>query len=62
MGKIEENYEENKTKNEKFRVSCIKCNGKTSHKVLQSLDYSCHEWIDETFSLDWFDDYQFQGS
>ena len=58
MGKVEESYEENKTKNKKFKVPCIKCNGKTSHKVIQSLDYSAQEWVDKESTVDWVDNYQ----
>lgn len=58
MGRVDESYEENETKNKKFKVPCIKCKGKTSHKVLQSLDYSAREWINKGFTIDWVDNYQ----
>jgi len=58
MGKIEEKYEENKTKEKKFKVPCIECNRKTKHKVLQSVDYSGCEWVAREFTIDWTDNYQ----
>ena len=58
MGRVEESYVENKTKNKEFKVPCTKCNGKTSHKVLQSLDYSGCEWLDTDITIDWVDNYQ----
>jgi hypothetical protein len=58
MGRSEEEYEENKTKNEEFKVPCIECNRKTKHKVLQSVDYSGCEWVNRECSIDWTDNYQ----
>jgi len=58
MNKVEEKFEENKTKNKKIKVPCIKCNGKTSHKIMQSLDYSGCEWIARDYTIDWIDNYQ----
>lgn len=58
MGRIEEKLEENKTQNRKFKVPCVKCNGKTKHKVLQSVDYYLTEWYSKENSIDSVDNYQ----
>lgn len=62
MGRIEEKYEANNTKNKEFKVLCIECNRKTKHKVMQSVDYSGCEWFtigdSREDSIDWTANYQ----
>ncbi len=47
----------NKTQREEFTIPCIKCTGKTDHKVLVSVDVRGEEDYGE-FELDWANDYQ----
>ena len=36
-----EKLDENTTKNEEFKALCVKCDGRTKHRVLQSIDKMC---------------------
>lgn len=58
MGRVEQKYVENKTKDKAFKVPCIECNRKTKHKVLQFVDYSGCEWIERDYTIDWIDNFQ----
>lgn len=51
------NVELNKSQNAELELPCIKCLGKTTHKVLVSVDVRGEE-TDGDWSLDWCDDYQ----
>jgi hypothetical protein len=57
MAKTTEKEELNKSQNQEFQLPCIQCVGKTSHKVLVSVDKS-GEWINEYESIQWSDIYQ----
>lgn len=58
MGRIEEKLKENNTKDKEYKIPCVKCNGKTKHKVLQSADYYLTEWFSKEDSVDSIDNYQ----
>lgn len=47
----------NKSQNEEMKLPCVKCTGKTNHKVLVSVDIRGEE-TDGRFSIQWCDDYQ----
>ncbi|WP_157830574.1 DUF4145 domain-containing protein [Aeromonas sobria] len=47
----------NKSQNVELEVPCIKCSGKTTHKVLVSVDVRGEE-TDGNWSMQWCDDYQ----
>ena len=47
----------NRTQNEELKLACIECAGKTSHKVVVSVDRSGEEG-DENFSVQWNSHYQ----
>lgn len=51
------NYILNKTQGEEHNLPCIKCTGKTAHKVLASMDVRGSEG-DHNYSFDWSTDYQ----
>lgn len=51
------NVELNKSQNVELELPCIKCSGKTTHKVLVSVDVRGEE-TDGDWSLQWCDDYQ----
>jgi hypothetical protein len=58
MSKTEEQEELNKSQNKEVQLPCIQCTGKTSHKILVSVDKSgewVYRWGD---SIQWFDIYQ----
>lgn len=58
MGRIEEKIEENKTKGKSLKIQCSECNRKTRHLILQSIDTSGSELVDQQYSVDWADHYQ----
>lgn len=47
----------NKSQNSEFELPCVKCTGRTVHKVLVSVDVRGEE-TDRDWSLQWCDDYQ----
>ena len=57
---ISEEVEINKSQNNEMDLPCIKCIGKTTHKVLVSVNVSGErdERADECDSIQWNDDYQ----
>ena len=58
MSEIEEKIEENKTKGETLKIQCTACNRSTRHLVLQSVDTSGSELIEQKFEISWADLYQ----
>lgn len=48
----------NKSQNLELEVPCIKCSGKTTHKVLVSADVRGQEEDDSGWSITWIDSYQ----
>ena len=52
-----EKVEINKSQNLEIKLPCMKCTGKTTHKVLASVDIRGEE-TDGDWSLQWCDDYQ----
>ncbi len=60
MGEIKEQTEENKTKGRALKVQCTACNRNTRHLVLQSVDTSGSELLDQQhdISIDWANHYQ----
>jgi len=54
---ISESVDLNKSQNKEMKLPCVKCTGKTTHKVLVSVDVSGEE-TDRGFSIQWCDDYQ----
>ena len=60
MDKIGEKIEENKTKREAPKIQCTMCNRNTRHLVLQSVDTSGSELMDQRYdiSIEWVSHYQ----
>ena len=54
---ISEIVELNKSQKNEFKLPCVKCAGKTTHKVLTSVDIKGEE-EDGDWSIQWNDDYQ----
>jgi len=52
-----ERVELNKSKDQEIELPCVKCTGKTTHKVLVSVDLRGEE-TDGDWSIQWCDDYQ----
>lgn len=59
MARTTEKEELNKSQNQEVKLPRSKCTGKTSHKILVSVDNDkSGEWIDGHYSMQWFDNYQ----
>lgn len=59
MGKIIENYEENKRKKQVIQEYCSQCGRETRHMIMTSYDYSGSEEFDGGMhSIDWDSSYQ----
>ena len=62
MGKITETTDVNETKDDKLKVYCAKCQGKTNHLVMQSVDCNASEIIGyykgRPEAIHWSDNYQ----
>ena len=54
---ISEKVELNRSQNKEIELPCVKCTGKTTHKVLVSVDIRGEE-TDGDWSIQWNDDYQ----
>jgi hypothetical protein len=57
MSKTEEQEELNKSQNKEVQLPCIQCTGKTSHKILVSVDKS-GEWSYRGNFIQWYYIYQ----
>jgi hypothetical protein len=61
MGRVTEKIDENRTKGDRPKVHCTKCNSETRHIVLQSVDETGSEQLDPYdahCTIDWSNSYQ----
>jgi hypothetical protein len=61
MGRVTEKIDENRTKGDRPKVHCTKCNSETCRIVLQSVDETGSEQLDPYdahCTIDWSNSYQ----